>query len=83
MKMTKEDDIKDENIIKETLSKYLDITINDDKTINKNIIAPGIIYRGLNISLNFLAIIEVKNTVPKGIAIPGIPFAMTAKPVKK
>ena len=24
-----------------------------------------------------------ENTVPKGIAIPGIPFAMTAKPVKK
>ena len=61
----------------------MNIIICQGKTINKNIIAPGIIYIGLNISLNFLAIIEVKNTVPKGIAIPGIPFAMTAKPVKK
>ena len=38
---------------------------------------------GLKISLNFFAIIAVKNTVPKGTINPGTPFAITAKPEKR
>ena len=53
------------------------------KVINKKIISPGMIFIGLNISLNFLEISAIKNIAPKGIITPGSPFAITANPEKK
>ena len=43
---------------------------------------PIIKYCGLKISLNFFAVIDIKNIEPKGITKPGIPFAITASPEK-